>query len=227
MKKRLLRPVTLIALTAAALSLTAWAIASAPRQSPQAAQTGETKRKTLRDIARERDVEIQATEGELDGEYDDLHRLAKHAEAIVVARVTDAQSSFGDGGDYIHTTYNLDVLRVVKDTQLNAPLMAGQEPPAPLMTPLKLVRPGGTVMVNGHRATQALQGGDRLKPGNDFLLFLWWSPNFKTYLLAGGISGAFLVNADQSLSPLGTKAGMLKHKGGGLQAVIDEILAAR
>ena len=226
MKKRLLRPVTLLTLTAAVLSLTAWAIASAPRQDARAAQTDETKRKTLRDIARERDVEIQETEGELDGEYDDLHRLAKHAEAIVVGRITDAQSSF-DGDDYIYTTYQVDVLRVVKDTQLKAPLMAGQEPPAPLMTPLKLVRPGGTMMVNGHRATEAMKGGDRFKPGKDFLLFLWWSPNFKAYRLAGGISGAFLVGADERVSPLGTKAGMLRHKGGGLQAVVDEILAAQ
>lgn len=226
MKNRLLRAVTIIALTAAALSLTAWAIASAPRQRAQAAQTDETKRKTLRELARERDVEVQELEDELSGEYSDLRTLAKHAEAIVVGRVTSAQSSF-DGDDFIYTTYQIDVQRVIKATQLNAPLMAGEEPPAPLMTPLKLVRPGGTVMVNGHRAIQALQGGDRLKPSNDFLLFLWWSPNFKAYLLAGGISGAFRVNADQSLSPLGTKAGMLRHKGGGLQAVIDEILAAQ
>lgn len=226
MRNRLLRPVTLLALTAAALSLTAWAIASAPRQSPQAAQADETKRKTLRERARERDVDVQEIEDELSGEYSDLRTLAKHAESIVVGRVTSAQPSF-DGDDFIYTTYQIDVQRVVKDTQLNAPLMAGQEPPAPLMTPLKLVRPGGTVMVNGHRATEALQGGDRLKPGNDFLLFLWWSPNFKAYRLAGGISGAFLVGADERVSPLGTKAGMLRHKGGGLQAVIDEILAAQ
>jgi hypothetical protein len=219
--------VTLIALTAAALSFTAWAIASAPRQSAQAPQTGETKRKTLRDIAHERDVEVQETEGELDGEYDDLRRLAKHAEAIVVARVTDAQSSFTDGSDFIFTTYQLDVRRVVKDMRLSAPLMSDQPQPASLSTPLKLVRLGGTVQVNGYRATQAMKGGDHFKPGKDLLLFLWWSPNFNAYYLAGGVSGAFLVGADERLSPLGTKAEMLRYKGGGLQAVIDEILAAQ
>jgi hypothetical protein len=208
----------------AALSLTAWAIAFAPRQNAQTTQTDETKRKTLRDIARERDVEVQDSGGELSVEYNDLRTLARNAEAIVVGRITEGESSFSSD-DYIITTYHLDVQRVVKEMRLSAPLMAGQEPPAPLATPLKLIRSGGTVLVNGHRATSTLKGGDRLKPGNDYLLFLSWSPNYKAYTLAGGVSGAFLVDGEQRLSPLGTKAGILRHKGGGLQAVLDEVLA--
>lgn len=224
MKTKLLRSVTITTLAGLALSLTAWAIASTPAQAPQ---TDKTKRKTLRDLAHERDVDVQELEDERSVEYEDLRTLAKHAEAIVVARVTDVQSSFTDGGDYIITTYQLDVRRVVKEMHLSAPLMADQPQPAPLSTPLKLVRPGGTVLVNSYRATQALKGGDHFKTGKDLLLFLWWSPAYNSYTLAGGVSGAFLVDGGQRLSPLGTKAGMLKYKGGGLQAVIDEILTAQ
>jgi hypothetical protein len=224
MKNRLLRPVTLIALSAAALSLTPWAVASAPRQSAQATQTDETKRKTLRELARERDVEC-VTYSEDEVEYDDVRQLARAAEAIVVGRVSAAEADFSSD-DYIATTYTIEVGRIIKDTQLKAPLLPDQPQPAPLAKPLKLARAGGEVRVNGHRASQRFEG-ETLAAGGEYVLFLWWSPSSDAYYLAGGSSGAFLVNADQSLSPLGTKAGMLRHKGGGLQAVIDEILAAR
>jgi hypothetical protein len=224
MKNRLLRPVTLIALTAAALSLTAWAIASAPRQSPQAAQTDETKRKTLRELARERDVEL-VSHSEDEVEYTDMRSLARAAEAIVVGRVTSAEAAFG-GENSIVTTYTVEVERIIKDTQLNAPLLADQQPPAPLTTPLKLVRSGGEVRVNGHRASHRF-AGETLAAGDEYVLFLWWSPSSNAYYLAGGSSGAFLVGADERVSPVGTMAGMLRHRGDELQAVIDEILAAQ
>src|SRR5215212_7218408 len=124
MKNRLLRPVTLIALTAAALSLTALATASAPRQSPQAGQTDETKRKTLRELARERDVE-RVSLSESEGEYDDLRHLARASEAIVVGRVSAAEADFSSD-DYITTTYTIEVERITKDTKLNAPLLPDQ-----------------------------------------------------------------------------------------------------
>ncbi|HKG12663.1 MAG TPA: hypothetical protein VKB12_04970 [Pyrinomonadaceae bacterium] len=82
------------------------------------------------------------------------------------------------------------------------------------------------VRVNGHRASHRFEG-KTLAAGDEYVLFLWWSPNFNAYYLAGGSSGAFRVGADGRVSPLGTKAGVLRHKGGGLQAVIDEILAAQ
>jgi hypothetical protein len=224
MTNKILRSVMVLTLAGLALSLTAWAIASAPQQGGQAAQNAGQKRKTLRDIARERDVEFEVSAEELDNEYSDLRHLAKDAEAIIIGRITDEESSFSSD-DHIVTAYQLDVLRVIKDTRLNAPLMSGQEPPAPLVTPLKLVRTGGTVLVNGHRATGRLKGAERLKPGNDYLLFLWWGPNSKAYMLAGGVSGAFLIDGEQRLSPLGSMKGMLKHKGGDLQAVVDEVTA--
>ena len=224
MKNRLLRPVTLLALTAAGLSLTAWAIASAPRQSQQAAQADETKRKTLRELARERDVE-RVSHSESEAEYDDMRRLARAAEAIVVGRVSAAEAGFSSD-DYITTTYTIEVERIIKDTQLKAPLLPDQPQPAPLLTPLKLVRSGGEVSVNGHRASHRFEG-KTLAVGDEYILFLWWSPSGDAYYLAGGSSGAFQVDWEQRVSPLGTKAGMLRHRGGGLQSVIDEILAAQ
>lgn len=222
MTNKLLRSVTVLTLAGLVVTFTAWAVASTPRQGGQAAQGAGQKRKTLRDIARERDIEFEDSGGELSVEYDDLRALAKHAEAIIIGRITDEESSFSSD-DRIATAYQLNVLRVIKDTRLNAPLLSGQEPPAPLVTPLKLVRPGGTVLVNGHRASLKLKGAERLKPGNDYLLFLWWGPYSKAYMLAGGVSGAFLIDGEQRLSPLGSMEGMLKHKGSDLQAVVDEI----
>jgi len=219
MKKRLLRPVTLLILTAAALSLTAWAIASAPRQSPQAAQTDETKRKTLRDIARERDVEL-VSHSEDEAEYADLRSLARDAEAIVVGRVTTAEAAF-DGDNAIVTNYSVEVERVVKDTKLNAPLKAGQPQPAPLVTPLKLVRAGGEVSVNGHRASQRFEG-ESLAAGGEYVLFLWWSPSSNAYYLAGGSSGGVLVR-DGRVEPLG-KSAKPKFAGRGLESFLSEVL---
>ncbi len=224
MTNKLLRSVTIITLAGLALSATAWAIASTPRRTGRAVQTEGPHRKTLRDIARERDVKVEEPAEGLNVEYGDLRLLARHAEAIVVGRITDEESFFSSD-DRIVTTYRLDVHRVVKDVRLNAPLDAGQAPPAPLVTTLKLVRPDVTVIVNGHRATHVLKGGERLKPGSDFLLFLWWSPNFNAYTLAGGVSGAFLIDGNRLLSPLGSRPGMLKYRGVDLQTVADEVMA--
>lgn len=224
MKNKILRSVTLLTLTGLVLSLTAWAISSIPQRNEQATQANGTKSKTLRDIARERDIEVDAPEGELNLEYSDFHHLVRHAEAIVVGRITE-EKSFFDGDNYIVTNYQLDVQRVLKLTRLNGPLREGQEPPAPLVTPLKLARIGGVVEVNGRRASQKLKGSEPLKPGSDFLLFLWWSTNHKAYILAGGVSGAFLIDGEQHLKPLGREQGMRKYDGSALQVAIDEILA--
>lgn len=219
MRNRLLRPVTLIALTAAALSLTAWAIASAPRQSQQAAQTNETKRKTLRELARERDVEL-VSHSEDEAEYDDLHQLARASEAIVVGRVSAAEAAFG-GENSVVTTYSIEVGRVVKDTKLNAPLLPDQPQPTPLTTPLKLVRSGGEVRVNGHRASHRFEG-ETLAVGDEYILFLWWSPSGNAYYLAGGSSGAVLVR-DGRVKPLG-KSAKLKFAGRDLESFLSEVL---
>lgn len=219
MNNRLLRPMTLLALTAAALSLTAWAIASAPRQSQQAAQTDETKRKTLRDIARERDVEL-VSHSEDEAEYDDLPQLARAANAIVVGRVSTAEAAFG-GENSIVTTYSVEVERIIKDTQLKTPLLPDQPQPAPLATPLKLVRAGGEVRVNGHRVSHRFEG-ETLAAGDEYVLFLWWSPSSNAYYLAGGSSGAVLVR-DGRVKPLG-KSAKPKFAGRDLESFLNEVL---
>src|SRR5215213_1558641 len=112
MTNKLLRSVTVLTLAGLASSLTAWAIASAPRQGGQVTQTEGRKRKTLRDVARERDVEFEVSAEELNNEYSDLRLLAKHAEAIIIGRITDEESSFSSD-DHIVTAYRLDVLRVI------------------------------------------------------------------------------------------------------------------
>ena len=224
MKTKLLRSLTLLTLSGIVLSLTVWAIASSSQQDTLATQADKTQRKTLLEVARARDVETDVPEMENTAEYDDVRLLARHAEAIVVGRIIEEESAF-DGEDHILTSYQLDVQSVLKQTKLNAPLGMGDETPVPLVTPLKVVRPGGVVLVNGRRATSKLKGSEPLKPGRAFLLFLWWSPAYKAYTLAGGVSGAFLVDSEQRLKPLGFKSGMLKHDGEGLQTLIDEILA--
>lgn len=224
MKNKILRSVTLLTLTGLVLSLTVWAMSSVPQRNEQATQANGAKSKTLRDIARERDIEVDAPEGELNLEYSDFRHLIRAAEAIIVGRITEEKSSF-DGDTHIVTNYQLDVQRVLKLTRLNGPLREGQEPPAPLVTPLKLARVGGVVEVNGHRASQKLKGSEPLKPGRDFLLFLWWSTNHKAYILAGGVSGAFLIDGEQHLKPLGREQGIRKYDGRALQVAIDEILA--
>ena len=226
MKNKIIRSLTFLTLAGIILSLTAWAIASSRHQNSAATQADSPRRKSLHEIAQARDVEIDVPELENMIEYEDIRILAKHAQAIVIAQLTDEESAF-DGGDHILTSYRLNVQSVLKPTELNAPLGVGDESPAPLVTPVKLVRPGGVVMVGGHRANSKLKGSEPLKPGGRFLLFLWWSPSYKAYTLAGGVSGAFLIGPDQHLKPLGSKAGIRKYDGDHLQAVLDEVLTSR
>ena len=146
MKITSIRLVTVLASFGIAFLLAIGTNASANMQG----SPGTQKRKTLRDLAQERDIEVDVPVLESSVEYRNLGLLARHAEAIVVARLMDEQSTF-DGDDYITTTYTLDVQRVIKDTKLNGPLGLGDEPPAPLLTPVRLARAGGVVVVNGHR----------------------------------------------------------------------------
>ena len=138
----------------------------------------------------------------------------------------DEQSAF-DGDDYIITTYSLDVQRVIKDTKLNGPLAPGDEPPAPLLTRMKFVRPGGAVVVNAHLASQKWKGSEPLKTGSDVLLLLWWSPAFKAYTLAGGLSGSAANRAGPASQALIVEAGNARYNGALLDDVINEVLAAQ
>lgn len=229
MRKKALRSLTILTLLAGAFSITAWAVSLFRQQGDRQVQdAGATKYKTLRELARERDVETEVPEGEFNSEYGSLRALAQHARAVVIGRITGEESSF-DGDDSIFTSYSLDVRRILKDktAEVIPLLLPDQERPAPLATPLKFVRSGGVVHVDGHRVSRKLRGSEALKPGQDYVLFFFWSPNFKAYRLVGGVSGAFLIEDGSRIKPLGAENGMRRHDGMSLEALVEEVLAAQ
>jgi hypothetical protein len=194
-------------------------LAVAFKQPQQQKQEG---RKTLRKVGEEHDVEI-TSDIESEAEYSSMQSLVKDANAIVLGRIIETNSSFEDD-DHIITTYQLEVKRVLKEIDLNVGSEATLYTPAPLSTPLKLVRAGGVVNVNGHRVSVKLQGHELLNEGKDYIFFLWWSPNLKAYKLAGGISGVILVENDVC-KPLASKETItLKYGGMDLTAFIRDVL---
>jgi hypothetical protein len=227
MKKKVLRSLSLLTFLVAALSVTVWTFSLVSQQAPKAENTKaeNTSRKTLREIARDRDVEVDVPDGERNVEYASLSSLADHAEAIVIGQIVEEASSF-DGDDDIFTTYQVDIKQILKHTKLKAPLATGEQQPMPLTTPLKIARPGGLIYVNGHKASKKLRGSDSLKVGKDYVFFLWWSPAYKAYTLTGGISGVFSIEKDLTVKSLGSKSGVTAYNGSTLQAIANEIQSA-
>ena len=181
------------------------------------------KRKTLREIGQERDIEVSVPNLEFNNEYSNLSSLAKDSTVTVLGQITKEESSF-DGDDHIITTYAVDVQRVLKDTTSSVPLGPKDAPPLPITPSLKFVRPGGVMNVNGHHVSQKLNGSELLKEGKQYVLFLRWSPAFKSYHIMGGSSGAFLVKGER-IAPLGSaKEFKLKHSGTDLETFIGEVL---
>ena len=230
MRKKALRSLTFLTLLAAALSVTGWAVSFVkPQSSGTQAPDNKVRRKTLREIAQERDVEAEISNTEADSEYADLRLLAKNAEAIVIGRILDEESAF-DGDDNISTNYAVHVQRVLKDkTPELIPMLrqlGKQDSPAPLATPLKIVRPGGVVNVNGHRASVKVQGtNESLVVGKNYIFFLWWSYAHKAYYLAGGISGVVLVEDDFRVKPFASaKKIKQRYEGLDLETFINEVL---
>jgi hypothetical protein len=221
MKDKILRFMTVGAALAAVASLAIWSTSVVGKQQ------GQTKPKKLREIAAERDVEVPIPTGENDAEFTDLESLSKVSYAIVVGRITQEQSSF-DGDDYIFTAYNVDVQRVIKDAHTTTSAPAGYEEPPPVATPLKVVRSGGVVQYQGHRASAKLRGSELLKPNQDYVLFVYWSPAFKSYKLLGGSSGAFLIRPNlKGVRPLGFASGLLKYEGMNLESFLQEVFVRR
>lgn len=153
---------------------------------------------------------------ESNAEYHELRWLAKDSTAILIGRIIHEASSFS-GDDEILTSYRVDVQRVLKDkTNEVIPilqLLGDPQVPAPLSTPLKVVRSGGVVYLNNHRVSKKLNGGNALEVDADYILFLHWSRDYKAYYLAGGASGAILVGKDLRVIPLGSEKGVTKYKG--------------
>ncbi len=183
------------------------------------------KLKTLREIGEERDIEVSVPNLDMDNEYSDVASLARYSTAIVLGHITDEKTSLSESGNYIDTYYTVDVQRVLKDTTSTTYLRPNDPPVLPPASPLTFVRAGGTVTVNGHRVSAKLKGSELLKAGNDYVLFLRWSPPFNAYHLMAGSSGAFLVQNNSKIKPLGSEKQLkLKHEGKDLETFISEVL---
>jgi hypothetical protein len=182
--------------------------------------------KTLREIGQERDVESVIPNLEFNNEYSDLQSLAKRSSVIVVGHITQEASSFPRGDSTIITTYTVDIQRVLKDSAAYQPLGPNDARPLPLTSPLKFVREGGVMHVNGHRVSRKLKGSELLTAGKDYVLFLEWSPAFESYFLMAGSSGAFLIQDNSKIKPLGSEKGLLQHEAKDLEAFIHEVLSA-
>jgi hypothetical protein len=226
MRKNPLRLLWALTLCAAALAVNPWSssLLSQQQGDAQGLGAGPSARKTLRELARERNVE-RVSHSEAENEYADVRSLTKAANAIVLGRLTGGEASF-DGDDSIITTYQVEVRRVLKDIEEGPPevrSLSGYKPPAPLQPTIKLVRGGGTVRVNGHTASVKPDGAKPLSVNADYILFLWWSPSFNAYYLAGGNSGVVLVDDARRIKPLGAALNA-KHRGQDVENFVLELL---
>ena len=217
---RLFRPLSIAAIVCAVTFLSvvsaraifqSYVKTSAPIQNAAAAiapqpNQDKARPKNLKERALERDVEIEST-FESDLAAATLSALAKGSSAIVVGKIKNAKSFFDESGapveygELITTEYDIEVLRVLKNTTLERMPPDGILGPAPVTTPLKIARNGGTVQVNGHKATVKVKGYDALVPGREYVFFLNWSPDYKAYVFSYGIYSAVAVD-DNKLKPL-------------------------
>lgn len=187
----------------------------------------QSEQKTLREIAKGRDVVRESKPMPQFSTFDELIGLSH---AVVYGRITGSMSYLNESdhpledGDYITTEFTVEVNRVLKDTRLNSPLDPGQAKPVPLATPLKIARNGGVIRVNGHRAEVKVKGYEYLKPGRDYVFFLFWSTDYKSYILAGDMSGVIIVADDLSLKPLASSEEILERlRGADLESLATEI----
>ncbi len=202
------------------------------REAANSPMANQQEPKKLREIAMERDVEVPGLEENSEYyEYSEVSELAKNARAIVYGRIVERNSYFSDSGlpfehgRIIMTTYTVEVLRVLKDkTEELRPMLPPDEPAAPLKTPLKITRNGGVVYVNGHRASMKVKGFEEINPGQEYIFFLYWSSAYKTYSLAGHISGVIVVNYDSSLRSLASSEKMKTQVSGmTLESLINQV----
>jgi hypothetical protein len=221
MKERLLKVLTTLSVAGAILSIAIWSTGVVGKQQ------GKQERKTLREIGAERDIKTSIPGSGSNNEYYDLVTLTRAADAIVIGNIDSEKPEFS-GENSISTYYTVQVESILKEVELKAPVRPGKPEPAPLQTPLKFVRSGGTLELNGHRVRQYLRGEERLGSGQQYVLFLWWSPSYNCYYLVGGASGAFLIGAKSNeIRPLGAASGLLKYEGTSLASFINEVSASR
>lgn len=229
MNKRVLSLTTVLVLLLVILSVAAFS-GSVATQQQGSANSRQARPKKLREIALERNVEVEGV-SESHSEYPTFEELTKGAAAIVYGRIVDSESFFDESGDpvleygeLITTEYTVDVLRVLKDKTLETLPPPERAQPAPVYTQLKIARNGGVVYVNGHRAAVKVKGFESLEPGKQYVFFLFWSPDYKAYVLAGGLAGAVMVNGDLSLKPLASsKEIQTKLRGMDLESLINQV----
>ena len=170
------------------------------------------QRKTLREIAQERDVEFESFP-EI-AEFNELPLLTRISKVIVIGKLIDSESSFTKSGHDIVTIFSVDVHRVLKsDTSIEFPL--------------KFVTYGGTVYSNGHKATLKVKGFEALKTGEVYILFFALSSNSKDYVLEGGMSSVFRVKDNSRVYSLASDDGnklRLNYNGTDLQEFINQVL---
>jgi len=229
MKQRFLRSIPPLALLVLAVAASALLLAQrhGSAQSPTAAKV---RQKNLRDIAKERDV-VWSGGSHPVTEYSTFEELVGQAKAVVYGRIVDSRSLWDESGhpvehgENITTEYTVEVLRVVRDKTRSDATAPGALSPAPLTTPLKIARDGGIVYENGHRAEVKYKGYESLKPGKPYVFFLFWSKDYKAYVMAGGLSGAVMVEDDRSLKPLASSEDIReKLRGADLESLITQVL---
>ena len=181
---------------------------------PVMSQQGSLKREQakpqkLKEIAIKRNVEVEVSSG-CDFADISLDELMQSSRAIVYGKIIDSRSYFDESGDLrdagevITTEYTVEVMQVVRDRTLESMPPPHKSPPAPLVTPLRIARNGGVVVVNGHKASVKVRGYEDLSAGNSYLFFLNWSPSYKAYTLTACLFGAVVVDEHFSLKSLGS-----------------------
>jgi hypothetical protein len=230
MRNRFLRTFTALTLFAALSAATALGVSMIRQRqgaAPSPAADKKERSKSLKEVAHEQDVSVSFADSS-ESEYKSFEPMKEEAVAIVHGRIVNAASAFDETGDAITTEYQVQVLRVLKDVTSAAAPAPGQTFPAPLKTPLKIARDGGVVNVNGHRAEVRLKGQEALRPGEQYVFFLFWSSPYQAYTLAGGISGVVAVKDDLTVQPLASsKAMQQRFAGASLEKFVNELLGTR
>lgn len=229
MGNRILRSLTIFTFSLFALLLMAWAISLVRAEDtarPNRPLTYSHQTKTLRQRAEQSDTQEDVRDGHFNREYGNLRWLAKHSDVIVFGKIFQEDSYFSTDNE-IQTRYQVEVVRVIKDgtsESISLWQSLGKQAAAPVRTPLFVYRFGGSVRLNGHVASQRLKGSELLGPGNTYVLFLQWTGS--NYHLAGGMSGAVLVDKNLVTRPLGTKEStkLQKYNGLDLETFIQDIL---
>lgn len=125
---------------------------------------------------------------------DVFRNLSCSADVIVVGTVSGKTSQLMNSRQFVFTEYDFVVNEVLKDNRA-APIVLNQ--------PITVVRPGGTVEIDG-RIVRAVDDSFRpLLTDNSYLLFLKYLPKTKSYDSVI-LKGSFKVKGNQLIKLTGT-----------------------